>query len=534
MMFREQVGIVAGWFRGWSECEQTVALLALLKRVTRTQARFLQLCLEHSLADCPDIHLLEAEANSAAAISQWPQEPAEAAVALLLAHLPLLQPGNAAAKAEYMKRLQKVLADAIESNRCVEESRQLLSYALIHPATTADDRSALALWLGHLEERLAPPGPPAQRRPPAHEWPPEPPEAGGGGGWPEQQQQQQQHGTGTGTGTGTAPRENGHPAFQGGGGVCSHRFPPFPPALPCQLHPSPLKRSLALVPGTAQPSPGGDWAGSGGGPEEPPSPAGPPQPRGAPLAPQGFGEHAPLSPQSSVASSGSEHTEERNSFQEDGSGMKDVPSWLKSLRLHKYAALFAQMSYEEMMTLTEHHLESQNVTKGARHKIALSIQKLRERQSVLRALEKDILEGGNLWTALQELQQMLGTPIKAFRPPPPPGPPDGAPPEPPNPPAPAEAEPPGAAVPDGDIPGQFTRVMGKVCTQLLVSRPDEENISSYLQLLEKCLSHEVPWGWGGAFTETQKKRLQSWKQQVLKLLRAFPKKGPLDGPPGYR
>jgi hypothetical protein len=36
-----------------------------------------------------------------------------------------------------------------------------------------------------------------------------------------------------------------------------------------------------------------------------------------------------------------------------------VPSWLKSLRLHKYAALFSQMSYEEMMTLTEQHLESQ-------------------------------------------------------------------------------------------------------------------------------------------------------------------------------
>lgn len=36
-----------------------------------------------------------------------------------------------------------------------------------------------------------------------------------------------------------------------------------------------------------------------------------------------------------------------------------MPSWLKSLRLHKYAALFSQMSYEEMMTLTEQHLESQ-------------------------------------------------------------------------------------------------------------------------------------------------------------------------------
>lgn len=65
MMFRDQVGILAGWFKGWNECEQTVALLSLLKRVTPTQARFLQLCLQHSLADCNDIHLLESEANSA-------------------------------------------------------------------------------------------------------------------------------------------------------------------------------------------------------------------------------------------------------------------------------------------------------------------------------------------------------------------------------------------------------------------------------------------------------------------------------------
>lgn len=37
----------------------------------------------------------------------------------------------------------------------------------------------------------------------------------------------------------------------------------------------------------------------------------------------------------------------------------DVPAWLKSLRLHKYAGLFSTMTYEEMMSLTEQQLEAQ-------------------------------------------------------------------------------------------------------------------------------------------------------------------------------
>ena len=60
-----QVGILTDWFKAWNECEQTVALLSLLKRVSRTQARFLHICLEHWLADCTEIHVLEAEANNA-------------------------------------------------------------------------------------------------------------------------------------------------------------------------------------------------------------------------------------------------------------------------------------------------------------------------------------------------------------------------------------------------------------------------------------------------------------------------------------
>ncbi|CDQ84404.1 unnamed protein product [Oncorhynchus mykiss] len=491
MMFRDQVGILTDWFKGWNECEQTVALLSLLKRASRTQARFLHICLEHWLADCTEIHILEAEANNADIVSQWHQEPMEKAVSLLLSHLPLLQPRNSEAKCEYMKLLQKVLSYTIESSLFVEESRQLLSYALIHPATTLDDRTSLAMWLNHLEEHLSsgypgpssrPPSGPYHPRQGSDDWPGSAEGLDPGHGWLDKPPSSSSSPAG----------QNGHMSFQGG---MSSPINSNNAGMGQMGQPSPLKRSLSLIPSSPQVC-GADWLSQddlGGR--------------------QAF-DHAPLSPQSSVASSGSEQTEDqgsRNTFQEDGSGMKDVPMWLKSLRLHKYAALFSQMTYEEMMILTEHHLESQNVTKGARHKIALSVQKLRERPSVLKSLEKDILEGGNLRNALQELQQIIITPIKVYSYSPPSvshrdmegtgSPSDHSNPgedkdlaqegfQPHNPP-PCDGESSATPISDRDIAGQFTRVMGKVCTQLLVSRPDEENISCYLQLIEKCLTHEV-------------------------------------------
>uniref|UniRef100_A0A7N8XU32 Sterile alpha motif domain containing 4B n=1 Tax=Mastacembelus armatus TaxID=205130 RepID=A0A7N8XU32_9TELE len=336
-----------------------------------------------------------------------------------------------------MKLLQKVLSHTIESSLFVEESRQLLSYALIHPATTLDDRTSLAMWLNHLEEHLS---------------------------------------------SGYTPRAPSSPYHPRQG---SDEWPTSAEAL----------------------DPGHAWH------DKSPSSS---------TSPGGQNGHMPFPGGMS-------------------SPINNVPAWLKSLRLHKYASLFSQMTYEEMMILTEQHLESQNVTKGARHKIALSIQKLRERQSVLKSLEKDILEGGNLRNALQELQQIIITPIKAYTPSSTAQPaldtttssseatkteadkepaPEGF--QSQNPP-PCDGDSSATPISDGDIAGQFTRVMGKVCTQLLVSRPDEENISCYLQLIEKCLTHE-------AFTETHKKRLVSWKQQVLKLLRLFPRKAMLDMP----
>uniref|UniRef100_A0A8C9B4R2 SMAUG/ZCCHC2-like PHAT domain-containing protein n=1 Tax=Phocoena sinus TaxID=42100 RepID=A0A8C9B4R2_PHOSS len=324
MMFRYHVGILAGWFQDWNECEQTVTLLSLLELVTHTQAHFLPLCLEHSLADNNDIHLLESEANSTASVSQWQQESKEKVVSLQLSHLPLLQLGDMEAKSEYMRMLQKWLVYSIESNTFIKKSHQVLSYALIHPATTLEDRSVLAFWLSHLEEQLTSgfhtrPEPTYHSSQGSNEWggPAElgPEEAGPG--WQDK-----------------PPKENGQVPFHPPSSVSpaiNNIGSNANAGLPCQIHPSPLKHSMSLIP--TKPQAPGEWPS----PEDLRAWAAFTMPG-----------HTPLSPQSSVASSGSEQMEEQgssqNTFQEDGNDMKDVPLWLKSLHFHKYTALFSQMT----------------------------------------------------------------------------------------------------------------------------------------------------------------------------------------------
>ncbi|KAM3624889.1 uncharacterized protein V6R79_003483 [Siganus canaliculatus] len=474
MMFRDQVGVLASWFKGWNECEQTVALLSLLKRVSRTQARFLQLCLEHSLAECTELQVLEGEANNPGIISQWQGESKERVISLVLTHLPLLKPGNVEAKGEYMRLLPRILAHTIEHGHHLEESRQLLSYALIHPATSLEDRAALALWLNHLEERAAARGDSLERPPPAG---------------PHHHHHHHHQSTPPSTLTSSGSSSSSTNTSSSGNLYPLHHHQRY--GSDDRLNGWQSSRESGL---------GGGWHQQQQGCEN---------------------GHLLLYPSSSVPAT-------INTVGTGGGSNANVPAWLKSLRLHKYAALFSTMAYDEMLALTEEQLEAQKVTKGARHKIVISIMKLKDRQNLLRSLEKDVLEGSNLRAPLQELHQMIMTPIKAFS-----GGdeasvqrsllnPEG------KSAAPGshlsggsggggEAESGASVIAEGDLPGQFTRVMGKVCTQLLVSRSDEDNISSYLQLIDKCLIHE-------SFTETQKKRLLSWKQQVQRLFRSIPRK----------
>jgi len=78
----------------------------------------------------------------------------ENALTQLLAHLPLLNPGNAEARREYMTLLPKVLLSSIEELDYLDQCRQLLSLALVHPAFPHDDREALTFWLFRLDEKI--------------------------------------------------------------------------------------------------------------------------------------------------------------------------------------------------------------------------------------------------------------------------------------------------------------------------------------------------------------------------------------------
>jgi len=173
-------------------------------------------------------------------------------------------------------------------------------------------------------------------------------------------------------------------------------------------------------------------------------------------------------------------------------GMADVPGWLKSLRLHKYKLIFSELSYEEMLTLTEQKLEEKNVTKGARHKIIVNIDKLRARQSNIISMEKTVDHEGisGLRQCLNELKIILITPIKAFE---------------------SERECRDINnddVAEGDLPSQIMKLLEKIFSCLQIeSMRDEEVIGLYLSCCDKVLSHE-------AFTAFHKQSLIKIKSKL--------------------
>ncbi|CAG0884997.1 unnamed protein product [Darwinula stevensoni] len=433
-------------------------------------------------------------------------------VSQLLSHLPLLHPGNSEAKMQYFQLLHKVFLHCKETGDQHEEFQQLLLCCLNHPAISNDEKRVLTVWWGYLEGHLEGGGALLQQPVPAlaHILPP-PPLASNAWRAPGSSQQ-------TPNGCNPGPSITNGDLISPVSVSNGHHCPPSP-----TLNGHHMLTSTHSESPTANPS---SFSNSGNGSSY--TVAGLRVMRSNSLTPGTNGivghwlkgeidstitkprslslqlSRAPLSPQnshismsSSSSSSGStelQADEPKSSFNTEGSGMRDVPMWLKSLRLHKYLHLFAHMTYEEMMGLTEEKLESLGVTKGARHKMVLSIDRLKQRQSQVRQMEQDLISGEmSLSTVLSTLKGILETPIKAYShrvql--------DEA--------GEAETEP---AIPEGDLPGQlmtFPRV-------LVDESPSVEDcIVPYLRLCDRVMSHE-------AFGNDHKKRLRAWQVQVQKL-----------------
>lgn len=208
-----------------------------------------------------------------------------------------------------------------------------------------------------------------------------------------------------------------------------------------------------------------------------------------------------------------------------GAKFWEVHSWLKSLRLHKYSDLFSRMTYDQMMSLTEEQLEAQGVTKGARHKIILNINKLKNRVNNLKALIQSLDEEGCnfIRQALNELKTILNTPIKPY----------------------VNNSLGSTASPDSSprcdcednienspsyqcdcfgsssdahelLINHIIKVIEKIGSLFIYTQyVDDECLKMFNVCIDKCLSHE-------AFSGPHKQRLCFWKQQTDSLRYSFP------------
>lgn len=131
-----------------------------------------------------------------------------------------------------------------------------------------------------------------------------------------------------------------------------------------------------------------------------------------------------VSPRSSLTSSGSDTRLDDfkpNNYAKQPTqhnvGMSNIGQWLKSLRLHKYVWLFSNITYEQMLGISEEYLQNLNVTKGARHKLVVCIQRLKDRHTVLCKLEKELMQSQTtIGCAIDELTAVVLTPMKPVEP----------------------------------------------------------------------------------------------------------------------
>jgi hypothetical protein len=180
-LFCEQVQQLTTMYEQWNDCERTVVIYSLFKRLPFANLKFLvhsiDFYLKQSFSTPHRLSHFEDAANATTFLNKLIQkynalititasndkidtnsdlEIAEAKnledelvskytskeeiINDLLMYLPLLRPTNDEGKKAYMQFVPVLIEDSIKHSLPIELVQQILSYLLIHPAIKSDDR----------------------------------------------------------------------------------------------------------------------------------------------------------------------------------------------------------------------------------------------------------------------------------------------------------------------------------------------------------------------------------------------------------
>jgi hypothetical protein len=183
-LFCEQVQQLTTMYEQWNDCERTVVIYALFKRLPFANLKFLVHSIDHYLKQSFNTpHRLSHFEDAANAISFLNKlihkyntlititssndkidsssdheigsvgegknleddlvskyASKEEIISDLLMYLPLLRPNNDEGKKAYMQFVPVLIEDSIKHHLPIELVQQILSYLLIHPAIKNDDR----------------------------------------------------------------------------------------------------------------------------------------------------------------------------------------------------------------------------------------------------------------------------------------------------------------------------------------------------------------------------------------------------------
>lgn len=182
-LFCEQVQQLTTMYEQWNDCERTVVIYSLFKRLPFANLKFLvhsiDFYLKQSFSTPHRLSHFEDAANATSFLNKLIQKynalititasndkidtssdldiggsegknledelvskytSKEEIISDLLMYLPLLRPTNDEGKKAYMQFVPVLIDDSIKHNLPIELVQQILSYLLIHPAIKSDDR----------------------------------------------------------------------------------------------------------------------------------------------------------------------------------------------------------------------------------------------------------------------------------------------------------------------------------------------------------------------------------------------------------